>query len=215
MEPGRAGRPMILQTLGSSVDNARVTCGVWTGFLNDSDAIYPGAFSRDLAMPVWAAAMNAAAPAFGGEKIERPASMIEMEICSISGQRATQFCQDLQENVNTGGVRSVSTAFTEYFREDQGSLPFCSLHSGSLAGDIDPSNAIITMPALDVLPIRPTSSVLLGEDPYHTELPSYAASSGDGGFGRRNTNVLDSLDLGAYDDTIKMRKPPRLEIQAD
>lgn len=195
--------------------NGRVTCGVWTGFLNDNDAIYPGAFSRDLAMPVWAAAMNAAAPAFGGEQIERPESMIAMEICSVSGQRATQFCQDLQEDISTGAVRSVSTAFTEYFREGQGNLPFCTLHSGSLAGDIDPNSAIGTLPALDVLPIRPQSSVLIGEDPYHTELPSYASSSSESGLSRRNTNVLDSLDLGDFDETIKMRKPPRLKIQPD
>ncbi len=195
--------------------NARVTCGVWTGFLNDNEAIYPGAFSRDLAMPVWAAAMNAAAPAFGGQEIKRPASMVAVEICSVSGQRATQFCQDLQEDVKTGAVRSVSTAFTEYFREGQGNLPFCTLHSGSLAGDLDPNSAIGTLPALDVLPIRPKSSVLIGEDPYHTELPSYTASSSESGLIRRSTNVLDSLDLGDFDETIKMRKPPRLQIQPD
>ena len=195
--------------------NGRVSCGVWTGFLNDNDAIYPGAFSRDLAMPVWAAAMNAAAPAFGGERIARPESMVAIEICSVSGQRATQFCQDLQEDVNAGSVKSVSTAFAEYFRKGQGSLPFCTLHSGSLSGQIDPNIAIGTMPALDVLPIRPKSSVLLGEDPYHTELPSYAASRGQSGLIRKSTNVLDSLDLGDFDETIKMRKPPRLQIQPD
>ncbi len=195
--------------------NTRVSCGVWTGFLKNNDAIYPGAFSRDLAMPVWAATMNAAAPAFGGGKIERPDSMVPIEICSVSGQRATQFCQDLQEDVKTGTVRSVSTAFTEWFREGQGNLPFCTLHSGSLSGDIDPKNALGTMPALDVLPVRPKSPVLIGEDPYHTELPSYAASSGESGLIRRSTNVLDSLDLGDFDETIKMRKPPRLKIQPD
>jgi hypothetical protein len=31
----------------------------------------------------------------------------------------------------------------------------------------------------------------------------------------RSTNVLDSLDLGDFDDTIRMSKPPRLEIQPD
>ena len=195
--------------------NGRVSCGVWTGFLKNNDAIYPGAFSRDLSMPVWAAAMNAAAPAFGGGLIERPESMIAMEICSVSGQRATQFCQDLREDVASGSVKSVSTAFTEYFRKGQGNLPFCSLHSGSLAGDLDPENAIGTMPALDVLPVRPKAPVLTGEDPYHTELPSYAASHGEAGLIRRSTNVLDSLDLGDFDETIKMRKPPRLQIQPD
>ena len=195
--------------------NARVSCGVWTGFLKNTDAIYPGAFSRELAMPVWAAAMNAAAPAFGGIEIKRPDSLNPIEICSVSGQRATQFCQDLREDVKTGSVKSVSTAFTEYFREGQAALPFCTLHSGSLSSDIDPDNALGSMPALDVLPIRPKSSVLIGEDPYHTELPSYTASTTESGLIRRSTNVLDSLDLGDFDEPTKMRKPPRLQIQAD
>ena len=195
--------------------NKRVTCGVWTGFLRNNDSIYPGAFSRDISMPVWAAAMNAAAPAFGGDPIERPESMTAVEICSVSGQRATQFCQDLKEDVKNGSVKSVSTAFTEYFRTGQGNLPFCTLHSGALSGNLDPGDAIGTMPALDVLPIRPKSPVLIGEDPYHTEMPSYAASSAESGLIRRSTNVLDSLDLDEYDEPIKMRRPPRLEIHPD
>ncbi len=195
--------------------NGRVSCGVWTGFLQGKgDAIYPGAFSRDMAMPVWTAAMNAAAPAFGGAGIKRPDSMLEMQICSASGQRATQFCQELEEDVKTGSVRSVSTSFTEYFRKGQGNLAFCTLHSGSLSGG-DPGNALGNLPALDAMPIRPKAPVLIGEDPYHTELPSYAASTGETGLIRRSTNVLDSLDIGEFDETIKMRKPDRLEIQPD
>ena len=195
--------------------NARVSCGVWTGFLRNNNAIYPGAFSRDLAMPVWVAAMNAAAPAFGGDKIKRPDSLVPMEICSVSGQRATQFCQDLLEDVKSGSVKSVSTSYTEYFRPGQTAVPFCSLHSGSTSGDMDIGNALGSLPALDVLPIQPKSSVLIGEDPYHTELPSYNESSSQSGLIRRSTNVLDSLDLGEFDEPIRMRKPPRLQILAD
>jgi penicillin-binding protein 1A len=196
--------------------NGRITCGVWTGFLQgNSEPIYPGAFSRDLAMPVWAAAMNAAAPAFGGKSIEKPASLQEMEICSVSGQRATQFCQEMVEDISSGSVRSKSTRITEYFREGTQNLPFCTHHSGAMGGDTDPGHALGAMPALNALPVLPKSPVLIGEDPYHTELPSYAAGSVRTGFVSRSTNVLDSLDLGDFDDTIRMSKPPRLEIQPD
>lgn len=195
--------------------NGRVTCGVWTGFLQgNSEAIYQGAFSRDLSMPVWTAAMNAAAPAFGGKKIERPASMKAMEICSVSGHRATEFCQELKEDVKTGTVKSVRTTYTEYFRKGQGNLPFCTIHSGSSSG-LEAGTTLGNLPALDVLPIRPTSSVLIGEDPYHTLLPSYAASSEPTGLIRRSTNVLDSLDLGDFDEPINLRKPKRLQIDPD
>ncbi len=196
--------------------NARVTCGVWTGFLSGgSDPIYPGAFSRDLSMPVWAAAMNAAAPSFGGGEIQRPDSLVEMKICSVSGQRATQFCQELVEDVKTGTVKSVSTEYSEWFREGSDSVAFCTLHSGASSGDLNPGFALGNLPALDASPIRPVDPVLIGEDPYHTELPSYAASSSQGGLIRRSTNVLDSLDLDNFEETIKMKRPPRLKIQLD
>lgn len=196
--------------------NGRVSCGVWTGFLQgNSEPIYPGAFSRDLAMPVWTAAMNAAAPAFGGKEISKPESLVEVEICSVSGQRATQFCQEMVEDVATGTVRSESTVIREGFRKGTENLPFCSLHSGSSNGELDPSMALTNLPAMDALPIRPKEPVLLGDDPYHAELPSYAVGGGQPGLVRRSTNVLDSLDLGDFDETIRMRKPPRLEINPD
>lgn len=195
--------------------NGKVSCGVWAGYLQgNNEPIYLGAFSRDIVMPVWAEAMNAAAPVFGGEEIKRPESMVKLEICSVSGQRATQFCQEIREDVETGKVRSVSTVYEEYFRKGTENLPFCSLHSGTGVG-INPSDAISNLPALDALPILPTSPALLGDDPYHTQLPSYATSRKEGGFIRRGANVLDSLDLGSFDETIRLRRPPRMEIDPD
>lgn len=195
--------------------NAKVTCGVWAGYLQgNNQPIYLGAFSRDIVMPVWAAAMNAAAPVFGGDPIKRPESMLKINACSVSGQRATQFCQELQEDAKTGTVRSVSTVFAEYFKEGSDNIAFCSLHSGT-GGALDPRDAINNLPALNTLPVLPTSPVLLGDDPYHTELPSYAATSDEAGFARRGTNVLDSLDLGDFDEKLRLRKPPRMEIDPD
>lgn len=196
--------------------NGRVTCGVWTGFLQgNNDPIYPGAFSRDLAMPVWAAAMNAAAPAFGGKEITKPDSVVDVEICTVSGQRATQFCQELVEDVESGSVKSMRTVKTEWFRKGTENLPFCALHSGGGTGGVENGLAMNNLPALDTLPVRPKAPVLLGDDPYHAELPSYAVENRQPGLVRRSTNVLDSLDLGEFEEEIRLTKPPRLEIQSD
>ncbi|MBC7979318.1 MAG: transglycosylase domain-containing protein [Armatimonadetes bacterium] len=196
--------------------NARITCGVWTGFLQgNGEPIYPGAFSRDLAMPVWTAAMNAAAPGFGDENIAMPDSVVEKDICSVSGQLATQFCQELVEDVASGSVKSRSTNIHEFFRKGTENLPFCTLHSGALGDGINPESALNNLAALDALAIRPKGPVLLGEDPYHTELPSYLANTGKVGLIRHSTNVLDSLDLGDFDETIDIRKPTKLEINPD
>ncbi len=194
--------------------NKRVTCGVWTGFLSaNGEPIYPGAFSKDLAMPVWQAAMNAATPSFGGDKIEPPASVVQVNVCSVSGQQATQFCQEYSEDPNSGVVRTRSTGVAEYFRRGTEKLPFCTVHSGTNADAGSHEKGILDLPALDAVPVRPKAPVLLGDDPYHTELPSFAATTAEAGFVRRRTNVLDSLDLGDVEEAIPLRRPKRLEIQ--
>jgi penicillin-binding protein 1A len=193
--------------------NKRITCGVWTGFLTGSgEQIYPGAFSRDLAMPVWQAAMNAAAPSFGGGGLSAPASVIEVPVCATSGQRSTQFCQEHVEDISSGKVRSRSTAMSEYFRKGTENLPFCTVHSGAVSEGMIPEMAILNLPALDAVPVRPKEPVLVGDDPYHIEVPSFAATSAEAGLVRRHTNVLDSLDLGDVEEGIPLKRPLRLQI---
>jgi penicillin-binding protein 1A len=194
--------------------NKRVTCGVWTGFLSGSnEPIYPGAFSRDLAMPIWLATMNAAAPSFGGDKLERPDSIVEVPLCSTSGQRATEFCQKHVEDAQAGTVRSVSTATYEHLRRGTENLPFCSLHSGILgpggSGEMDPLGQL----ALDVVPVRPKEPSVVGDDPYHTEVTSFATNHTEPGLVRRRTNVLDSLDLGGLEEKIPLKNPAMLKIE--
>ena len=198
--------------------NKKITCGVWTGFLmGNGESIYPGAFSRDLAMPVWQAAMNAAAPSFGRDPLNAPASVVKIAVCSTSGQQATQFCQEHVEDINTGTIRSRSTATPEYFRKGTEGLPFCSIHSGiGVIGEaVSPDTALLNLPALDAVPVRPKEPILLGDDPYHTEMPSFSATSSESGMVRRRTNVLDSLDLGTLEEGIKLHRPKRLKIEDD
>lgn len=193
--------------------NKRVTCGVWTGFLmGNGQPIYPGAFSRDLSMPVWEATMNAAAPSFGGGALQAPDNVTLVQVCSVSGQKATQFCQEHVEDTASGAIRSRSAAVQEYFRRGTENLPFCNIHSGVGEG-VSPDMALLNLPALDAVPVRPKEPVLIGDDPYHTEIPSFAATSAEAGLIRRRTNVLDSLDLGDIEEKIPLKRPRRLQIE--
>jgi len=188
--------------------NQRISCGVWTGFLQSGKSIYEGAFSRDLAMPVWQAAMNAAAPSFGSQAVPKPSSIVEVPVCRVSGQRATQFCYEMVEDTKTGQSRARSSAVTEYFRRGTESLPFCPVHAGTDAGNLSLGGA----PALDVMPVRPKSAALLGDDPYHSEQPVFVPVSENGAVFRRRTNVLDSLDLGEKEEQVRLPQPKRLKI---
>lgn len=193
--------------------NTRIACGVWTGFLQNSGRpIYPGAFSRDLSMPVWQAVMNAAAPSFGGEEIKPPAEIVDVPVCRVSGQRATQFCYEVVEDPATGQMRSRSAAIQEYFRKGTDNLPFCPLHSGADGGS---GASLANVPTMDAIPVRPKAPVLLGDDPYHSEQPEMIQVNGDGGYFRRRTNVLDSLDLGDNEEQIRIPAPKRLKIGDD
>ena len=156
--------------------------------------------------------MNAAAPAFGGSGIAPPPNVVQVPVCSVSGQRSTQFCQEYVEDPQTGTVRSRSTGVNEYFRRGTEQIPFCTLHSGTSTDVGNPENPLFNMPALDAVPVRPTAPALIGDDPYHTELPSFATTTGQPGLVRRRTNVLDSLDLGEVEEAIPLRRPQRLEI---
>ncbi|MBK1884174.1 transglycosylase domain-containing protein [Luteolibacter pohnpeiensis] len=195
--------------------NKRVTCGVWTGFLQGGDSIYPGAFSRDLAMPIWQATMNAAAPSFSGGKFLPPTSTVSLQICSVSGQRATQFCQQLEEDPAAGTMHTRSTAITEFFRKGTENIPFCTIHSGVIDQAISPETALNHMPALDVVPIRPKEPILIGDDPYHTDVPSFTPTSATSGLIRHRTNVLDSFDIDGETEEIHLKRPPRLHIIPD
>ncbi len=192
--------------------NGRVACGVWVGFLQPGKTIYGGAFSRDLAMPVWEEAMNAAAPAFGGKGIAQPESVVEGQVCRVTGQRATPYCYETVADPSTGRPRTRPASQLEFFRKGTENLPFCSLHSGAAAGGNDGSAAmgLGALAVIDTTPVRPKAPVLLGEDPYFTE---QILMDGDQPATTRNrANVLDSFDLGDGEEPLKLPWPERLEI---
>ncbi len=193
--------------------NREVSCGVWTGFLNQNgDSIYPGAFSRDLAMPVWKAAMQAALPHFKGAPLEAPEDVVSVPVCAVSGHRPTQFCREYREDPKTGKVRAISTEVREWFRKGNDNLAFCHVHAGADIDDPKMSVQQIDLPALDAVPVRPLSPVLLGDDPYHSEVPAFAAAGASSSKVPRRTNVLDSLDLTDGEKQLMLPAPKRLEI---
>ncbi len=191
--------------------NGRVACGVWVGFLQPNKTIYEGAFSRDLAMPVWADAMNAASRNFGGKVIPQPESVVEVKICSLSGQRSTPYCYETIIDSETGRPRTRSAEITEFFRKGSENLPFCPQHSG--AETVDAGAAAVGLSQLAVIdstPVRSKEPVLIGEDPYFTEQVMLEGMERQPT--RSSTNVLDSFDLGDGEKPLQFAWPKRLEI---
>lgn len=192
--------------------NGRVACGVWVGFLQPGKSIYEGAFARDLAMPVWVSAMNAASADFGGRGIPAPRSVVAVEVCRVSGQRASNYCYEMVADPETGRIRSQPAAITEYFRRGTENVPYCEEHAGAPTPGLDNRSLDVTqIPLIDTSPVVPKEPTLLGDDPYHAVFVNVDnAPKVRRRIGR--TNVLDSFDLDDRETGARLPQPERLEI---
>ncbi len=103
--------------------NSEVTCVVWTGFDKPSP-IYRGAFGSQLALPVWAKMMNAAADYLPAHDIRKPSNLKQVKICERSGDLATDQCYETVD-----GERR-STAFTTYVTTAEMPRRSCPVHTG-------------------------------------------------------------------------------------
>lgn len=148
--------------------DADITCGVWLGFLNDRNAIYPEAFASDTCAPILGAVFRAASGRFPNGDITMPSDTEEVEICNSSGQLATNFC--FETTMKDGKVSYVRPTYREYFPRSDTTMGTCSVH-----GDGSPSlGDFLEMGAshtgstrvLPVVPILPKGAALTGEDPY-------------------------------------------------
>lgn len=198
--------------------NGRVACGVWVGFLQGAgQPIYAGAFGKDLAMPVWIETMNMAAPAFGGGPLNPPDNLAEVQVCRVSGQKATRECYEMVEDVEKGTAVTQSTAITEWLKDGE-TMPYCSIHGGGAPPvPIDPS-LNTTAAALRAIPIRPQAPALIGEDPYNSLAVTTVGDEEGGGSSTpfpRRTVSFESLSLGDAASEVKLPHPRRLVILPD
>ena len=88
------------------------------------------------------------------------------------------------------------------------------MHSGASADASPPDIGILNLPALDAVPVRPKAPVLLGDDPYHTELPSFAATSERRPVSSAAAPTCSTAWIsGEFEEAIPLRRPKRLEIE--
>ena len=189
MEKGSAQRvrPLLPESFGGAVksgtnydfsDNAlfgytkAFTCGIWMGYLNDHQPIYPQAFGSDTCAPVFAAVLEASQPGFKDDPIPLPPDTEEVEICLSSGQIATNFCF---ETVMTDGKPGyVRPTYREYIPKGDVKLGQCSIHGDGSPSLMDfmesQAEHMNSSRILPVVPVLPRSSALIGEDPYDCDL---------------------------------------------
>ncbi len=204
--------------------NASFTCGVWMGFLNDHHSIYDNAFSSDTCSPVLGAVFHAAGGRYADTDIPVPADTEEVEICTSSGQLATNFC--FETVVRDGKVGYERPTYREYFPRGDVSLGVCSVHgdgSPSLGDFLElGSSRMNSSRVLPVVPVLPKGSALVGTDPYKCDLtlnPRYknaeelAQSVGEADVEPVATDdIAEEADEPASESSLTLPPPSPLRI---
>ena len=157
--------------------NDKLTCGVWMGF-DRPQQIFRGAFSRDLALPVWVDVMNASRKDFPSSPLKAPITVEQVQICRVSGDIATDKCIEKIRRPD-GTEVTESTAYTEYARIGKAPTAACPLHSGgpqSFVKEFSEEEWPRAAAAIDLSKIRPVGvsslPVVGAADPYQSVSPA-------------------------------------------
>lgn len=155
--------------------NSKITCAVWVGFTDNNQAIYPNAFSSDTCGPIFAETLKAALKSYPSSPIVPPSNIESVEICQLSGKRATRNCYELDPESSESSPKYIRNTYSELFRKGDMSLAGCDTHSADIAdlrNIISPSADKTKTRILPIVPILPQKQALIGEDPYMTEQDS-------------------------------------------
>ena len=142
----------------------RLVTGVWVGF-DRPRTILPNGFAADVAVPAWAKFMKAATRNDRPEWLVAPAGVTSARVCRVSGQLATEGCQEVEVVGHTGQLERRSMIYTEYFAKGTEPSAYCSQHptrgimtrfAGLFGGDDRPAPP--RMADTDVTPATATTA---------------------------------------------------------
>ena len=174
---GKTGTHMNSTDLWFAGYSGEMTCAVWVG-LDKRESVYPEAFSRETALPVWVDIMNASAARKMPEPFEPPQGLQLVELCDVSGQLATDSCLRLgPDPLNPDRQKFIKCSYMEYVRPESKLEMRCTFHTKD-----DPSTqsaAPVTPMVLkhasgsggdpgDAKPLVVTAPVVVGTDPYQS-----------------------------------------------
>ncbi len=104
--------------------------GVWMGFDQPRPIIANG-YAGELAVPLWSNVMAVATDGDKAETFKRPAGVVGVDICRITGKRSVEGCRQVPVQADDGSVEVRSMAFTEYFRKGTEPHGSCEEHKAT------------------------------------------------------------------------------------
>ena len=88
--------------------------GVWVGF-DQPQTIASGGYAGELAVPIWGAFMKRATRGDKPDWFERPANVVGVNVCRMSGKLPAGGCDSVSVVDRDGQVEKRSMVYTEYF----------------------------------------------------------------------------------------------------
>ncbi|MEM7010779.1 MAG: penicillin-binding transpeptidase domain-containing protein, partial [Verrucomicrobiota bacterium] len=104
---------------------SEVTCAVWSGF-DKAATIYHGAFANETVLPLWTDIINDASDRFTPQPISPPSDAIRVELCTVSGDRATDYCYHIE--VIDGEEQQVRDSYVEFLNPKYQFRRDCAVH---------------------------------------------------------------------------------------
>jgi penicillin-binding protein 1A len=101
--------------------------GVWVGFDQPKTIIRNG-YAGDVAVPLWAGFMKTATRGAKPEWIEKPSSVVGLNVCRLSGKLPNNGCDHVEVVNRDGSLETRSMIYTEYFVRGTQPSDVCPLH---------------------------------------------------------------------------------------
>ena len=136
--------------------------GVWVGF-DQPKTILRNGYAGELAVPLWASFMKTATRGDKPDQFERPANVVGVNVCRLSGKLPNGGCNDVEVVTRDGLVERRSMIYTDYFVKGSQPTTACPLHEplsllDRLAGVFGKDNHAPPVPADEAGPSVPSVS---------------------------------------------------------
>jgi 1A family penicillin-binding protein len=154
--------------------DSEVTCGVWAGF-DKPQPILHGAFSNQIALPVWTDIMNASLAKQPPRELGRPIDLKRVEVCLDTGLPASPKC--MLTTVADPWLPPRKGTFFEFSTAKQLPKETCWLHGDDTRSFVrtlrseDAPRATNASDPAQAVPVLVRAPTLLGDDPYQSVKP--------------------------------------------
>jgi penicillin-binding protein 1A len=108
--------------------------GVWVGFDQPRTIVSHG-YAAELAVPIWGGFMKIATKGDKPDWFTKPADVVAVSVCRISGKLPNYGCGNVQAVDDDGYLVTKSQVYTDYFVKGTQPGTLCPLHPGGILAD--------------------------------------------------------------------------------